>query len=446
MIYARGNKQDYNKWADLLNDPSYRYKKLLPYFLKTENFTQTNLDAPIDWKYHGTRGPLHLSQSISSSDLQEAILQGGKELGYKVTDYNGKKELGSGIVQYYLKNGFRDDPGLAFISSAGNRTNLKVLEKSYVIKLCISTDNKRTNGVIFTRNNRTFIATNRKEIILSAGAIGSPQILLLSGIGPEDHLKSLGIPVIKNLPVGQALQDHPYANLVLSSNASTSNKTTETLVRELLEGKGSLTSSVTFNTLLWWKTSKEGQGDNPDMEVLLYKSLISDIPNPIAASVGLTHPRSKGSLRLKNTDPFEYPLINTNHLSNDEDIELLYKAVMTVLQLIETESFRRLNVTLVPIEFDTCNQSVPNSKEFWLCYLRRRTDSGGHLIGTCLTGTSPKNGVIDKHLKVFGVRNLRVADASVIPFAFANHPTATCAVLAEKISDQIKIEHRSKFQ
>lgn len=441
LMYVRGNTNDYNKWSALLDDSSWNYQQLFPYFLKTERFIQTNYDLPIDRMYHGYFGPLHVSQSISSSEVERAVLEAAPKLGYPPSDYNGRQQLGVNIIQYYLKNGLRTDPGLAFISKAKHRKNLHVLDQSYVIKLDINNETGSINGVIFTRDNKTYIAKNRKEVILSAGSVGSPQILMLSGVGPRAHLQSLGIPVIRNLPVGEILHDHTFTHIIVSSNVTFPNSTQ--LVKELVKCQGLLTSAFSLNAILSYKVPKGLPEDNPDAELIFANNLgpYPDIANPFSIILGIYHLQSRGTFKLKSADPYEYPLIDSNLLSDDGDVEILYEAFMFVMKLIDSEPFRKLNVTLAPTEAGACNHTEPMSKEYWICYLRRTSRSGGHLISTCLTGTSPQTGVVDKDLRVFGLRNLRVADASVVPFSFANHPTATCSVIAEKISDRIKLHN-----
>lgn len=190
-----------------MNDSDWSYQSLLPYFKKFENFTKTNPSSPIDYFYHGYGGPVHITQSIPPEEISRNLLKGSQQLGYPLTDYNGKRQSGASVFQIFTKDGKRYNHQMAFISSARKRYNLDILDRSYVIKIEINVYSKNVEGVIFTRNNKTYIARNRKEVILSAGAICSPQILMLSGVGPQRHLEHLGIPVIQNLPVGKFLRD-----------------------------------------------------------------------------------------------------------------------------------------------------------------------------------------------------------------------------------------------
>lgn len=390
--------------------------------------------------YHGTKGPLHISQSVSTSELEDALLQGTQQIGWRPSDYNGMHQLGVNVIQSFIKNGFRDDPGQAFIPSTQTRENLKVLDRSYVMKLDINKYTKRINGVIFSRNNKTYIARNVKEVILSAGVIGSPQILMLSGIGPQDHLRSLGIPLIQNLPVGENLRDHVITDLPCTSNATFPNQTIEDEVKELLNGRGRLTSAFNQNLISFFKVPNGLPGNFPDIEMIFTNRLgsFSENSGTFYILYEILYPNSSGSVKLKSSDPFEYPLIDTNNFSNEKDIEILYQAAQIIMKLIKTQALSRLNVTLALAEVPECDRFQPLSKDYWYCHLKYATVPGNHLIGTCSTGRNPDEGVVDRDLKVFGIQDIRVADASIIPFPFSNHPVATCAVIAEKISDQLK--------
>lgn len=461
MINSRANPLDHQHWSELLKDRSFKYENVLYYYKKSQNFTRRSPYSPVDPNYHGYTGPLHTTQTVPPLNISADILLGSKQLGYEITDYNGRQQVGASILQYYIHNGMRDDPGLAFISSANHRPNLKVMVSSYVTKLEISKATKRIEGVIFTNQNKTYIARSKKEVILSAGSISSPQILMLSGIGPKDHLDSLGIPVVENLPVGEKLRDHSITFFVLSSNVSSASQSTEESVRQLLQdGAGPLTKPFPYDTVEWHKITNGLKGNIPDVEMIFtnisggflltrsmgftnetYNIFQPQVSHPLALIITPCHTQSSGTIRLQSADPFEYPLIDSNILSDESDLEKIYETLQMVLNLTETSAFRNMNISLIPRLFPECNDTEPLSKEFWFCYFRRATVSGSHQISTCLMGTSPETGVVDSESKVFGLRGLRVVDASIIPFTMAYHPAAVCAMLAEKISDQLKRQH-----
>lgn len=458
-MYSRGNKLDFEKWSALLNDTAWNYENVLPYFKKSETFTRTNPYSPIDRNYHGYNGPLYLTQSIPSQEMSTNFLRAAEELGYNITDYKGRQQMGASIVQIYTKDGMKYDTEKAFIAPIKSRRNLIVLDRSYVTKIEIDKDTKKVERVIFTRDNKTFYATSKKEVILSAGVIASPQILMLSGIGPRNHLRSLGIPVIQNLPVGRNFRTHTYGYLIFSTNITSPSESLEDSVRDLLKGRGSLTRSNLYEFVAWFKTPVEQIENYPDMEILLsnisgsamtkkynrfsdevFQFLNPNVSNPLTIQLTNLHQRSVGTVKLKNADPFEYPLIDPNLLSDrgNIDIETLYQGVQLALRFTQTEALRRFNITLVPDQLPQCSHAEPFSREYWYCYFRVITASSLHQVGTCASGPNSKIAVVDNKLKVFGIKGLRVADASVIPFPVSAHTYAACTMVGEKISDIIK--------
>lgn len=372
--------------------------------------------------------------------------------------------MGASILQYFTKDGMRFDLGKAFILPVKNRKNLKILERSYVIKIETSQNNdiKTANGVIFTRDNKTYIARARKEVILSAGAISTPQILLLSGIGPQDHLDSLGIPVVENLPVGKRLVDHVLSLVVFSSNI-TNDDNLEESIKDLMKFQGPLTRGSLYDAVNFFKTEVEETPNYPDIEFMYnslddqslrqfygfsdetVKGIIANVVNPFVILLNFLHPKSFGTVTLNSSNPFDYPLINPNFYSdkNNDDIESLYQASQIAIKLIQTEPLRSLNISLVNDRLPGCEHTKPSSREYWYCYLRRVTMVGYHPISTCAMGTDPKTAVVDKRLKIFGIDRLRVADASVIPVPMTGHTVVPCTVVGEKLAEFIKDLYKS---
>lgn len=461
LLYTRGSEYDYERWSKLLNDSSWSFENLLPYFKKSENFTRTNFQVPFDVNYHGFHGPLHMTQSYPPQKISNNILEGSQQMGYDIIDSNGVKHLGSSIFQIFASNGRRFDPEMAFLSTIKGRKNLRILDGSYVTKIEVCNTTKQVKGVIFTRQSKTYVARIRNEVILSAGTISSPQILMLSGIGPQEHLESLRIPIIQNLPVGVTLRDHSITSVILSSNFSVEPQSLRDSVNEFLHGKGSLTRSFPIDAVSWFRTPIEPNVKYPDMEFVYfnvsgsalgqklfgwsaetYNALNPNVSNPFSINLTPCHPKSYGTVTLKSADPFDYPLIDPNLLSTDEDLETIFQGVLRLQRLLDTESFKKMNVRFAVDQFPGCSHAPPLSKEYWYCYIRSVTGIGYHPVGTCPTATSPKTGVVDNKLKVFGVTGLRVADASVIPFPLSAHPNAPCNMIGEKISDIIKSSYK----
>lgn len=410
---------------------------------------------PIDQGYHGYDGALHMTQTVPPQKLSGQFLKGLNQMDYKLTDYNGKEPLGAAAIQVYGKNGKRFDHEMAFITPIKDRKNLVILDKSYVTKIVIAKLTKRAKGVIFTHEGKTYMAKSTKEVILSAGTISSPQILMLSGIGPKEHLDSLKIPVHQNLPVGKNYRDEAISVLVFSSAVSGA-ENLKGAAHDYIYGKGALTRPLAFDTIGFVRTPVEPKEKYPDIEFAFnnisssriiqrffgwsdetYAALDTKEPNPFVIHLIHLHTRSTGTIQLKSADPFDYPLIDPNTLSDEKDIEALYQGVQIALKLLNTPAFRHLKAKLAFDRFPGCNHLKHLSREYWYCYLRRVTSAGMSQVGTCATGTSHENGVVDKHLKVFGVHGLRVADASVIPFTHTD-TTAVSTMIGEKVSELIK--------
>lgn len=461
IAYSRGNRLDYDRWAAILNDSDWNYENVLPYFKKSETFIRTNPYVPVDKEYYGYHGPQFISQSSPPLNLTNLILSAGQELGYNIVDFNGKEQEGFSIMQYMIKDGKRFEPDLAFVFPSLHRKNLKVLDRAYVTNLFFSDNSTRAEGVIFTKNNATFIAKCSKEVILSAGAINSPQILMLSGIGPKEHLTSLGISVVQNLPVGNNLLDHPMTLLFCSSNITNEFESLEKSVRDLLKGQGVL-SRVSFTDAIGFMTTPLQEIENyPDIEFIFLNitetgrlrqyfgfsdETIKALQTENSQGVFVVqffnlNQKSLGKLRLNSSDPFEYPLIDLNLLSDENDVEILYQGIQIFLKLRQTNAFRSLNISLVIDTFPSCEAFEPLSREYWYCYIRSVSATGLHQVGTCSTGKDPSSGVVDSNLKVFGIDGLRVADASVIPLSLRAHINAPCTMIGEKVSDLIKKFH-----
>lgn len=458
FAYTRGDKLDYDRWGELVNDSGWNYQNVLPYFKKFETLTRKNPYAPIDVEYHGFDGPLHISHVIPPDNFTNTVFEAVKELGYKTVDHNGKQTLGASIHQYYMKDGLRFDPEMAYLSTVQHRKNLKILDRSYVTKIQISKESKKVEGVIFTRDNKTYIARIGKEVILSAGAVSSPKILMLSGIGPRDHLDSLKIPVIQDLPVGTTLMDHSITHIFFTTNFTKKVDTLKKSIKDVLNGQGPLTKTSYCDAVVFLKTPVEKTENYPDIEIMftdtpvalgihseaIRRDLNPDSPSSFAIQIIRMHQKSTGTIKLTTADPFDYPLIDPNYFSDKglEDLEALYQALQLFLKLTETQAFRRYNVSLSFKQISGCSHTEFLSREYWYCYFRTVIGLGLHEMATCLMGSNPQTGVVDSKLRVFGINGLRVADSSVIPIPLTAHTNGPSNMIGEKASDLIKEAYR----
>jgi choline dehydrogenase-like flavoprotein len=352
-----------------------------------------------------------------------------------------------------------------------NRKNLEILTESYVTKIVINNEDRSVTGVEFSHNKRKYFVEITKEVILSAGAFGSPQILMLSGIGPKEHLEELGIQVFKDLQVGSTLRDNTaFYGINFGTNYTEPVKPLRDYVNEYLKGMGPLTVPGSNQGVGFYESSYTNGTGIPDIELMLipanatselsqrsfgltdetYEDLWKYINVPqtfIIYVIGL-HMQSVGTVRLKSKNPYDYPLINPNFLSDPEnrDINTLYEGIQLVLKLAETNAFKSMNAKLQGGPLRACKKYTYLSKEYWYCALRQLTVNLYHPLGTCPMGTDPQKGaVVNSELKVFGIKNLRVADASVFPLALAGHPNAPTVMVGEQLGDLIKVNYTEEI-
>lgn len=398
----------------------------------------------------------------------DAYVKAAIELGYNATDFNSPNQIGVSPSQLTTDKGRRDDTGSAFVKPVLNRRNLKVIPNSYVIKIEIDKTKNLATKVVFINNGTEFVANAKKEIILSAGVFGTPQLLMLSGIGPKEHLTKLKIPVIQNLQVGSVLRDHTtYFGLVFSTNVTLTKKTLREDIKDYLNGVGEFTSFGPIDALGFFKTNLEPIANYPDVELLMLslnpngsysrrlfgweESIFNSVwgvprSNGFQMNVINLHQKSIGSVRLKTASPYDYPLIDSNFLSDKDnhDIDVIYEGIQLTLKLVQTEAFKRIDTKLVANIIPPCKRFRPWSKKYWYCTIRYLTNNLYHPMGSCPMGPDPiKGAVVNHNLQVYGIENLRVADASVFPLTISGHNNAACIVIGEKLSDIIK--HKYKY-
>ncbi|XP_060524828.1 glucose dehydrogenase [FAD, quinone]-like [Cylas formicarius] len=451
-MYVRGHPEDYDRWEELGN-AGWSYKDVLPYFKKSEKavFTPRVQDS------HGDNGYLFVDIPPPTPGFDPLIFGAFEELGLpKINDYNGEHVNGVSKTQFTLKKNKRCSTSRAFLDPIQHRKNLNVSLNSFVTKISII--NKTAHGVEFVKNGRLYTAKARKEVISSAGAANSPQILMLSGIGPRKHLQDLKVPVIQDLPVGQNSQDHPlYTMLYFRTNTTFYNITLrEKLIlyqknqRPLITGPH---ETVIFINL-------QNSTHRPDVEIVLgfqapteeqltsiwqldtfYNELLDIRPQTdFIGFISQLHPKSRGSVTLKSTDPRDMPLINPNFFSDEDgyDIETMYGAIQILERLSETETFQNNDVRLVYPKVPPCdNLHERKSKQWWHCVLRQ-FNWFAHQVATTSMGNDTRTSVVNSRLQVHGIQNLRVVDAGVIPEEISGHTYAPTIMVAEKAADFIK--------
>ncbi|XP_025092328.1 glucose dehydrogenase [FAD, quinone]-like isoform X1 [Pomacea canaliculata] len=456
MIYIRGSRHDYDNWAKS-GAEGWSYQDVLPYFLKSEDILSPDL---LDSKYHGKGGPLKV-EIPDTTQLAQEILRAGKELGYPEVDPNGETMLGFSRVQATQKNGVRYSTSRAFLHPVLDRSNLHVGVNAHVTRVLIEDGVAR--GVEFSLDGTLRTVRAKKEVIVSAGAIGSPQILMLSGVGPRDHLESHGIKVHVDLPVGDNLQDHLLMNIGISINDSigiTWEKASSLWERAKywLFGKGILSSTYGTETLAFMASNEEKRKLRwPDVELNLFSSLFfrdSDIltaeniervsgrKNKVGLSClsTLLHSLSVGSVRLRSGNPVDDPVIDPHYLERPEDVEVILYGIKVCKELVNTSALRKFGAELADKPVRACaDKHAPDSDDYWRCAIRYSVSTSFHITGTCKMGDVTDNTtVVDSQLRVKGIRSLRVVDASIMPTIVSGNTNAAVIMIAEKAADIIR--------
>jgi choline dehydrogenase len=467
MASTRGNRRNYDRWEELGN-PGWGYKAVLPYFLKSENMTIPELAN--DRKYHSTGGELSISYAPYRSPMADAFVQGGAELGYRIIDYNGETQTGFSYLQSTTKNGTRMSASRAFLHPIRNRKNFHVKKKSLVTKLLIDPTTKITYGVQFVRNNKKYEVRARKEVILSAGAVNSPQLLMLSGIGPRKHLKDLNIPLIQDLKVGYNLMEHPglpTATFIVNQSVtfiSTELLTNITDLEEYLcyhRGPFSVPGGSEAIAFIDTRDPNNPDGD-PNIELFYISAGISSDPTyykmlgysdefynavykPIegvhcwTAVAMVSQPKSRGRIMLKSANPHEKPLIYHDFFQNPEDLETQLLAIKETLKLSKTQALQKFGTRLHDIPVPACKHLEFSSDDYWRCAAKQTSVGIWHLSGTCKMGPHwDPDAVVDSRLRVYGVKGLRVIDASIMPMIPAAHTNVPCMMIGEKGADLVK--------
>ena len=435
LLYIRGQREDYDHWRQLGNT-GWAFDDLLPYFIRSEDF-QNGID-----KFHGCGGALSVENMRAKRDISEALIAAAEEIGVpRNDDFNGAKQEGVGYFQQTARNGRRCSTAVGFLNPVKNRPNLDIITHALVEKVLVKDDRATGIGISVKGSSHTFGLNSGGEVILSAGAIGSPQILQLSGIGPGDLLQGLGIPIIKDLAgVGENLQDHLQIRSVYEVNVPTFNEEINSLVGRMKIGLQYVFSrsgpmSMGASQVCIFARSRPGL-DTPDIQ-FHFQPLSAEKPgiemhsfSGITLSVCQLRPESKGRVQIISPDPKTYPAIHPNYLATPSDQQTVVDSLKFTRRLAETEALRSYII----------REHLPGSSiktdEDLLDSARNIAQTIYHPTSTCKMG-SDVTSVVDERLRVHGIAGLRVVDASIMPTIVSGNTNAPTIMIAEKASDMI---------
>lgn len=439
----------------------------MPYFKKAEG----NKDVEgHDIYYHGTAGPLNVERYSYVDANTKMLVRAFEERGLPLTDFNGRNQIGTSIAQSTTVHGRRLSVNSAYIRPIRhNRPNLFIKTEAFATKLLIDPETKVAHGVKYIKNGIYHSAFATKEVIVSSGALNSPKLLMLSGIGPKYNLDALNIDVIADLKVGYNLMDHVTTDalIIALSNKTSTLVDGDELLSEVqnyhsqnpLKKVGPLSSTCTLNSVAFYKTEFSDDPEAPDIQYHFdsrnVREFYSDPTTYLATNVFplsfynglavrplLLLPKSKGYLMLNLTDPvFGQPLIYSRFFTVKEDVDTLVAGMRFAVTLEDTPAFKLSGASYVKIPVQHCSHYVWGTYEYFVCLLTHYTSTIYHPTSTCKMGPKwDKEAVVDPRLRVYGIHKLRVVDASIMPKIVRGNTNAPVIMIAEKASDLIKEE------
>ena len=436
LVYVRGNKLDYDTWAQMGNT-GWSYDDVLPFFKKMENY-QGELS-----EIRGGDGPLKVSEVTDRNPIYDGLFKAAEENKIPVNkDYNGDDQEGISYTQTTIYKGERMSAKIAYLSPIKSRKNLTIITDSLVTRLLF--EGKQCVGAEVKNKNKIIQYSAAKEVILCGGAINSPQVLELSGIGDRSILESKGIELIHELKgIGENLRDHLAPRLVYNitkpgiayNDKARGVNLIKQIFKYVFQRDGFLTLP-SAPVIGFFKTRKELAAPDIQVHFIPYKVVLKDGKRTLGKEPGITCtvnqnlPESKGSIHIKSNDPEEFPSIKYNFLSSQLDKDTLVAGVKFIRNLMKTEPMKEfVNDEIQPgLEIST-NDDI-------LEFIKNKAETVYHPSGTCKMGFD-QSAVVDKNLKVHGIKGLRVADASIMPTLVSGNTNAVCMMIGERCADFI---------
>lgn len=453
MLYTRGHPTDYQKWAE--GNPGWDYESIKHNFENIENM-------------------FHLGEieNKEPNPLYSLLHTSYEALGYKYhLNQNIEANIGMGRTKLLIKNGKRYNTAKLHLNTVKDKTNLIVMKNTRVQKIIIDSTTKTAVGVeIINSNGNIMKIYSNKEVVLSAGSIGTPHILLLSGIGPKSHLTEFGIETLSDLPVGKNLQDHPFLGVFLqmdekNSMMVTPEMLTSVVLQYMLFRTGPLstlciTDFMTFanmkddiipdmqfhhthfakNDSIILKIFHKGIGLKREISDLIIKQ--NENNDLLGIYPTLLHPKSRGEVLLRDKNPLSLPIIKPNYFDKEDDMDVMLRSIDLIYKLLNTAASKAVNLTLKRLDIKNCSDFSFSSNDYWECYIRHLTTTIYHPVGTAKMGpASDKTAVVDSNLNVHGINRLRVVDASIMPTITGGNTMAPTLMIAEKASEIIKLKY-----
>jgi choline dehydrogenase-like flavoprotein len=436
MVYFRGQRQDFDEWAAMGN-PGWSYREVLPYFIRSESN-----DSYAGSPYHGFDGPIRVSHIPQPNPMIPAFLEAMHSLGFKrCEDFNVPEPEGYGPRQGTIRDGRRDSTAVAYLRPARSRTNLTVMTDCLATRILMR--NRRATGIELLRDGETKQIEARREVVLSAGAVQSPQLLLLSGIGDGAALQALGIVSVHHLPgVGANYHDHLAAAVLMEMSNSESYgislraapRAIVNMLEYALFRRGPLASNVFEATAFIRSTERL---DRPDLQIVFQPARRNPgtFPFPLghgfALSVVNLYPKSRGRVSLASPDPHAAPLVDPNLLGVADDLAPTLRGLVLSRRIIAAAPFARYRAT------EAQPGPVVQNEAALEAYVRRTASTVHHPVGSCRMGRDA-DAVVDAELRVHGVEGLRVADASIFPRVVGGNTNAAVVMVAEKAADLMR--------
>jgi len=435
MLYLRGNRQNYDDWGKA--NPGWSYDDVLPYFRLSEGHE----DGPSE--FHGGEGPLEVTRQREISPVSHAFVQAASRAcnAPVLDDFNGASQEGAGYYQQNAARRKRSSASTAFLHPTLHRPNLKLITEALVSQIII--ERGRAVGVEYQRNGETKRAYADGEVICSLGSIGSPQVLMLSGIGPADHLQAIGIPVVRDMPVGENLHDQLYVPMRFyakdAGHRSHAPHFLAGMFQEFILRRGWMGETY-IDAGAFVKTRPDEP--LPDVQFFAapwaYPEPNDDIPSVRPDSTPsltllptILYPNSRGTVRLLSNNPEDKPLIDPAYLTEREDLEMLVRGYRLTRRIAATEPLASL------LQGEATPGADRTSDDALAAEIRLRCHTVYHPVGTCRM-TPGDDGVVDHRLRVKGIEGLRVADASIMPSITGGNTNAPSIMIGEKCADMVR--------